>query len=397
MDERLIPPGIDDARTRRLLALMDRWDDLPIETILVWRLDTASEDLLRQLAWGFHIMGLEGWDLAVSEAEQRELVRRALQLHRYRGTPWSIRFGLDAINLGDLDIVEARTAAAQLDEAGIFAAKGPAELAADWFDHWAEYGLIIRPDLGVALDRQRQDLVRAMCELHAPARSQLVRVIYQYSAETELGFGLAGNAGRSSEVSGTARGRRSVDATLGLTAAGVRPGHRAEGAGRGRHGLATAMAVGGGLATGRVIARRGAADGRSRTNARLGLGAATDTGRWVARRGRAVGPRRLTGEQGVGGAMDGAGGRDARGHAGGGRRLSADVPIGLAGEGHPVAMARGSAGGTRALIADHAVAATDGPGGRAVRGAAGGRGYLGAPMPAALAATLTEVRHTQGT
>ena len=105
MDSRLIPEGIRDERTERLLSLLDGWDGLPVENTLVYRASAAETDLLRQLAWQFHVMGVEGWSLAVTTEQRRALVRRAMELHRYKGTPWAVRRALDALGLA-AEIVE---------------------------------------------------------------------------------------------------------------------------------------------------------------------------------------------------------------------------------------------------------------------------------------------------
>jgi len=102
---KLIPDGIDDERARRMVQLLKRWDELRLENLLVYRWDRAGEDVLRQLAWQFHVMGYEGWALATTESQRRELVRRAMALHRRKGTPWAVKHALGALGL-DAETVE---------------------------------------------------------------------------------------------------------------------------------------------------------------------------------------------------------------------------------------------------------------------------------------------------
>jgi hypothetical protein len=94
-----IQPGIDDSRSRALLPLIDRLSDLDLSRLLVYRLDEdmPEDALLRQLIWQFHVTGHEGGSLAVTAQQRLDLVRRAIDLHRYRGTRWSVQEALAAI------------------------------------------------------------------------------------------------------------------------------------------------------------------------------------------------------------------------------------------------------------------------------------------------------------
>lgn len=105
-DLRLLPAGIDDARSRALLKLIGRLDNLDLTALLVYRIDDLPEEALRLLAWQFNIMGDDGWDLASSPEERRALIRRALDLHRHRGTPWAIREAVRALGYANAEIVE---------------------------------------------------------------------------------------------------------------------------------------------------------------------------------------------------------------------------------------------------------------------------------------------------
>jgi len=51
-------------------------------------------------------MGLEGWALTVTEADKRALIKKAIELHRYKGTPWAIRNAVRAVGFGECEIIE---------------------------------------------------------------------------------------------------------------------------------------------------------------------------------------------------------------------------------------------------------------------------------------------------
>ncbi|MEN6081855.1 phage tail protein I [Chromobacterium piscinae] len=64
-----------------------RFDTLDLLVNLV---DCAQPKLLPLLAEQFHVSGDEGWLLANEETQRRELIKRAIELHRYKGTRWAV-------------------------------------------------------------------------------------------------------------------------------------------------------------------------------------------------------------------------------------------------------------------------------------------------------------------
>ncbi|EDA2742977.1 phage tail protein I, partial [Salmonella enterica subsp. enterica serovar Typhimurium] len=45
------------------------------------------------------VQGLEGWLFAANEQEKRELIKQAIELHKYKGTPWAVRRVLEILSL----------------------------------------------------------------------------------------------------------------------------------------------------------------------------------------------------------------------------------------------------------------------------------------------------------
>ncbi|MEJ5227176.1 phage tail protein I [Thermodesulfovibrio sp.] len=73
-----------------------------INSLIYPRIDSLSGEVLDLLAWQFHI---EGWELAETEEEKRALVKKAIELHRYKGTPWAVKKVFETLNL-DAEIQE---------------------------------------------------------------------------------------------------------------------------------------------------------------------------------------------------------------------------------------------------------------------------------------------------
>lgn len=105
LQELLPSPLQRDSNYRALNDLLDRAGALDLTKLLVYWLDIVDASALPVLAKQFHVMGLEGWEFAHTEAEQRALLKQAVELHRYKGTPWAVRQGIKRYD-PNLDIQE---------------------------------------------------------------------------------------------------------------------------------------------------------------------------------------------------------------------------------------------------------------------------------------------------
>lgn len=105
LQELLPSPLQRDANYRALNDLLDRAGSLDLIKLLVYWLDIVDASALPVLAKQFHVMGLEGWEFARTEAEQRALLKHAVELHRRKGTPWAVRQGVKRYD-PNLDIEE---------------------------------------------------------------------------------------------------------------------------------------------------------------------------------------------------------------------------------------------------------------------------------------------------
>jgi phage tail P2-like protein len=92
-DKRLIPPGIKDLNTEVFNELIDRLGTLDLTPLLIYIIDDVDSSALPHLAHQFHI---EGWELAQTEQEKRNLIKKAIELHRYKGTKWAVINALSA-------------------------------------------------------------------------------------------------------------------------------------------------------------------------------------------------------------------------------------------------------------------------------------------------------------
>lgn len=135
------------------LLVKKRFSELELDRLLVYIIDTVDSQAIPFLARQFDVLGYKGFRLAKSETDQREIIKKAIELHRFKGTLWAVREALTSIGFGDAVITEHVE------------------------DHWAKFRVII--DLGGrALNViEIEDLVKMISE-YKNARSHLADLSY---------------------------------------------------------------------------------------------------------------------------------------------------------------------------------------------------------------------------
>lgn len=88
------------------IAAKEYLDDLQLEVLLVYLIDQVDARALPILGDQFDVMGYKGWNLCATDAERRALIKRAIELHRYKGTPWAVAEALKSIGFTDVVITE---------------------------------------------------------------------------------------------------------------------------------------------------------------------------------------------------------------------------------------------------------------------------------------------------
>ncbi|HCB5555461.1 TPA: phage tail protein I [Salmonella enterica subsp. enterica serovar Ouakam] len=101
MDKLLLPPPLASDERFSILANIaaERFAQIDLTALLVYLVDIVDASALPSLAEQFHVQGLEGWLFAVNEQEKRELIKQAIELHKYKGTPWAVRRVLEILSL----------------------------------------------------------------------------------------------------------------------------------------------------------------------------------------------------------------------------------------------------------------------------------------------------------
>jgi len=88
------------------IAVKEWLDDLGLEVLLIYLVDQVDSRALSLLGSQFDVMGFKGWNLCNTDAERRALIKRAIELHRYKGTKWAVAESLKSIGFNDVQITE---------------------------------------------------------------------------------------------------------------------------------------------------------------------------------------------------------------------------------------------------------------------------------------------------
>lgn len=161
IDDVAIPEGTVLADSIAYLPHLAAWNTLFLtwfakkdySQFLIYIIDSVKSEVLPLLAWQLDVLGFRGWNLATNDDERRALIKKAIELHRYKGTVWAVKESLASIGYGDLQLVE------HVD------------------GHWANFRFTV--DLGShGLDEDEIDSIVEMVKLYKNTRSHLVDIQY---------------------------------------------------------------------------------------------------------------------------------------------------------------------------------------------------------------------------
>lgn len=153
------------AGDERFAALSGIWVDrlaaVDPQDVLVRWIDHADVSLLPILAEEYSLND-DGWDMAETEQAQRNLLKNAILLHRYKGTPWAVKTALNNIGIPRVALNERPEGA-----------------------HWAEFDLDI-----TVIDRPVTEAmyprIDRLIDSYKPARSLLRRLTISMACQASL-------------------------------------------------------------------------------------------------------------------------------------------------------------------------------------------------------------------
>ncbi|TFO27840.1 phage tail protein I [Escherichia coli] len=165
----LPPPLEGDISLRTLGRLAGRLDNIDLSVLMVFLVDIVDSSALPWLGEQFSLSG-DGWELAESDDVRRMLIKAAIELHRYKWTPWSIREVIRRFGFGEVDLIEGT---GRLSYDGNRSYNGlfvHGDAAA-----WAVYRVILKQPI----TNDQAAMLRQTLAAFAPARCHLASLEYQ--------------------------------------------------------------------------------------------------------------------------------------------------------------------------------------------------------------------------
>ncbi|MEG7098752.1 phage tail protein [Pseudomonas aeruginosa] len=172
MAEQQLPPALaGDERFAILCELLaETYADLDLGAMAVYLVDQVKTSLLPTLAEQFSLLDEAAWLLAESEDARRNLIKSAVTLHRYKGTPWAIREVVRLLGFGEVTLQEGL---AGITRNGA-ATRAGTHVHGD-FATWPIYRVFLQR----AITNDQAALLRRLLLSIAPARCRLAALDYQ--------------------------------------------------------------------------------------------------------------------------------------------------------------------------------------------------------------------------
>ena len=148
-----------------------RLDAIDKSVALVNMIDTVPATALPILARQFHVMGFEGWRFATTESERRNVLRKSIELHRFKGTPWSIKEALRTIGYDEVTFQEGVDKV--LD--GTWVLDGSVTLGSTG---WAKFKAFVGVEDVTAITTEISDLIVGVILEYKPARCHLMDITF---------------------------------------------------------------------------------------------------------------------------------------------------------------------------------------------------------------------------
>ena len=173
-DKNVIASAISDNELARAFSelVADRWDNWDLSEFLPYLVDTVAPSVLPYLADQFDIDGLQGFGMAETEQQQRDIIKKSIALHKFIGTPWAIR---EACRTVGFPIV--------ILEEGVTAQPGGPESPEDWARVRVFVVCFVRPPVPLHTPAEESRKIRLFVEFYKNERSHLVEIGYYQRIE----------------------------------------------------------------------------------------------------------------------------------------------------------------------------------------------------------------------
>jgi phage tail P2-like protein len=72
-------------------------------------------------------LGYKGWKLANTEDDKRSLIKKAIELHRYKGTVWAVKEAMKSIGFTDAVLIEHTGSIGQISKCSFLISRCPSQ------------------------------------------------------------------------------------------------------------------------------------------------------------------------------------------------------------------------------------------------------------------------------
>lgn len=146
-----------------------RFDKLQTKQIFKNLVDVVPELLLPWQADEKRLTGVNGWNLAITDNQKRALIKGAIELHSYKGTPWSIREIIRRLGYGEI-LIETGLGNIRYD--------GQANHDAHYFYGDRKKWSLYRVTIQATLSNEEARFIRNVLRYFAPAHCSLLTLDY---------------------------------------------------------------------------------------------------------------------------------------------------------------------------------------------------------------------------
>lgn len=169
-----------DPRLYSVVDSVKRWvDSVDYTVFMTYVYDLTPAVNLYDLADQLDVLGVKGWDIAVTEEDKRNLLKSAIELHRYAGTPYAIKRAFKALGFYDVSVVQHVPFLLN----GDFLLDGMQTLGSS---DWANFKVVV--DIGNlrGISPQQSAMALALAEAWAPVYTTCVKVEYAVTMTDEF-------------------------------------------------------------------------------------------------------------------------------------------------------------------------------------------------------------------
>ena len=176
----LVPALRNDATMQAMESLIRRLLDQEVAAVVVMDVDNLPASAIQHMAEQLSILDEPAWELVETDSARRNLLKRAFELHRFKGTLYATRLVFSMLGLGDVQILEGRGGKIR---DGTYIRNGYV-VRGDASEQWAVYRVICSR----LLTLKQAAVARRMLAYIAPARCALYDIDFSGAALIRNGY-----------------------------------------------------------------------------------------------------------------------------------------------------------------------------------------------------------------